>query len=83
MSVLVEGKRIQLDREGTIRALRELADDIESGYVATFEADLELTGVGHMRRGTVEEAHPLADAFVTGNAEPVTPPTAPGRKGRK
>lgn len=80
MSVLVAGKVVALDREGTIRALRELADEVESGYVAAFRIELEVSGVGGVRKTTIEERHPLAPAFEVGNAEPVTPPTAPGRK---
>jgi hypothetical protein len=79
MSVLVSGKTIQLDREGTIRTLRELADEVESGYVAAFKVKLEPSGLGSVQKTTAEERHPLAEAFETGNAEPVTPPTAPGR----
>jgi hypothetical protein len=78
--VLIEGAPEHLDREGTIRTLRELADEVESGYVAAFKVKLEPSGVGTIWKTTAEERHPLAPAFEVGNADPVTPATAPGKR---
>jgi hypothetical protein len=80
--VLVAGATERLDREGTIRTLRELADEVESGYVAGFRVTLETTGIGTVQKTTVEERHPLAQRFDTSDAPLPTPPTAPG-KGQK
>lgn len=76
--VLVREPSVRLDRDGVIRELRQMADDVESGHVAAFRMELEITGVGNMHRVTVQGAHPLAPTFDTSDGEP-TPATPSGR----
>lgn len=79
MKELVEHPIIRVDREGTIRELKEIIEGLESGYVAAFQAFLDVNGIGRILKTTTEEAHPMAKRFMVDEPEP-TPPTAPGRK---
>lgn len=85
MSILVRGALERLDRDHTIGTLRELIEDIESGYCAGFEVFLDIDGIGGIRKITVEERHPLAPSFDVSDSDKseTTPPTAPGSRGKK
>lgn len=71
---------IKVDRAGMARQLREIANGLETGFVAAFKLKLGLMGVGSVELLTSEERHPDGEAFDLSDVEleDPTPPTGPG-----